>query len=110
LKVNQAGIIPVIFASSLMYLPALAVQFNPASSSPAITILNDYFVQGDHPLYMAVFFLLIIFFTYFYVSITFNPEEVADNMKKYGGVIPRTPARRPTAGKPVLVPQRVTPP
>jgi len=96
LKVNQAGIIPVIFASSLLYLPAMAVQFNQTSSSPVVQFLNDYLVTGDNPLYMAVYFALIIFFTYFYVSITFNPQEVADNMKKYGGFIPGIRAGKPT--------------
>ncbi len=96
LKVNQAGIIPVIFASSLLYLPAMAVQFNQTSSSVVVRFFNDYLVGGDHPLYMAVYFALIIFFTYFYVSITFNPEEVADNMKKYGGFIPGIRAGKPT--------------
>ena len=96
LKVNQAGIIPVIFASSLLYLPAMAVQFNPESTSPVLRFINRYLVGGDHPLYMAIYFLLIIFFTYFYVSITFNPEEVADNMKKYGGFIPGIRAGKPT--------------
>ena len=57
----------------------------------------EYFVRGDHPLYVLTFYLLIIFFTYFYVSITFNPDEVAENMKKYGGFIPGIRAGRPTA-------------
>jgi preprotein translocase subunit SecY len=96
LKVNQAGVIPVIFASSLLYLPAMASQFNQGSTSKWVVWINDYFVRGSHPLYMAVFFLLIVFFTYFYVSITFNPEEVADNMKKYGGFIPGIRAGKPT--------------
>jgi preprotein translocase subunit SecY len=96
LKVNQAGIIPVIFASSLLYLPAMALQFNQGGNSWWVTILNTYFVQGDHPVYMAVYFALIIFFTYFYVAITFNPQEVADNMKKYGGFIPGIRAGKPT--------------
>ena len=96
LKVNQAGIIPVIFASSLLYLPAMAVQFNQNSDAPWLTFISKYFVKGDHPLYMIAFFGLIVFFTYFYVSITFNPEEVADNMKKYGGFIPGIRAGKPT--------------
>jgi preprotein translocase subunit SecY len=98
LKVNQAGIIPVIFASSLLYLPAMAVQFNQGQSPQPkwVQFLSDYFVGGDHPLYMALFFGLIVFFTYFYVSITFNPNEVADNMKKYGGFIPGIRAGKPT--------------
>jgi preprotein translocase subunit SecY len=108
LKVNQAGIIPVIFASSLLYLPAMAVQFNQTSTSPVLQFVNKYFVGGDHPLYMAVYFLLIIFFTYFYVSITFNPEEVADNMKKYGGFIPGIRAGKPTEDYLSYVLSRIT--
>ncbi|KQW48753.1 preprotein translocase subunit SecY [Nocardioides sp. Root1257] len=96
LKVNQAGVIPVIFASSLLYLPAMIVQFNQNSSSSVLDWINAHLVRGDHPLYMALFFALIVFFTYFYVSITFNPQEVADNMKKYGGFIPGIRAGKPT--------------
>ncbi len=96
LKVNQAGVIPVIFASSLLYLPAMLVQFNQNSQSAVLDWINAYLVRGDHPIYMILFFLLIVFFTYFYVSITFNPEEVADNMKKYGGFIPGIRAGKPT--------------
>jgi preprotein translocase subunit SecY len=59
--------------------------------------ITDNLTTGDHPLYMAMYFLLIVGFTYFYVAITFNPEEVADNMKKYGGFIPGIRAGRPTA-------------
>ena len=96
LKVNQAGIIPVIFASSLLYLPAMAVQFNQGSNNQILIWIQRYFVRGDHPLYMLAYFLLIIFFTYFYVAITFNPQEVADNMKQYGGFIPGIRAGKPT--------------
>jgi preprotein translocase subunit SecY len=96
LKVNQAGIIPVIFASSLMYLPAMAAQFDQSGNSAITRWISNYFVDGSHPLYMAVYFGLIIFFTYFYVAITFNPHEVADNMKKYGGFIPGIRAGKPT--------------
>ena len=101
IKVNMAGVVPVIFASSLLYLPALVAQFNmPADgTTPADWVLwvQANFTTGDHPLYMLVFFLLIVGFTYFYVAITFNPEDVADNMKKYGGFIPGIRAGRPTA-------------
>ena len=96
LKVNQAGVIPVIFASSLLYLPAMIVQFNQSSSSSVLDWVNAHLVRGDHPIYMILFFALIVFFTYFYVSITFNPQEVADNMKKYGGFIPGIRAGKPT--------------
>lgn len=108
LKVNQAGIIPVIFASSLLYLPAMAVQFNQGSTSPVIRWINNYLVNGDHPIYMAMYFGLIVFFTYFYVSITFNPQEVADNMKKYGGFIPGIRAGRPTEDYLAYVLSRIT--
>ncbi|GII29459.1 preprotein translocase subunit SecY [Planotetraspora mira] len=99
LKVNQASIIPVIFASSLLYLPQLLVTIFGNSQQPNAIIewLAQNLVRGDHPVYMATFFLLIIFFTYFYVSIIFNPVDVADNMKKYGGFIPGIRPGRPTA-------------
>ena len=108
LKVNQAGIIPVIFASSLLYLPAMAVQFNQTSTSGWVSFVSEHFVKGDHPLYMATYFALIIFFTYFYVSITFNPQEVADNMKKYGGFIPGIRAGKPTEDYLSYVLSRIT--
>jgi preprotein translocase subunit SecY len=98
LKVNQAGVIPVIFASSLLYLPALAVNLTDRNNPPSwATWVQTYLVKGDHPLYMLIYFGLIVFFTYFYVAITFNPTEVSDNMKKYGGFIPGIRAGRPTA-------------
>jgi len=101
LKVNMAGVIPVIFASSLLSLPALISQFNtPQDGSPPaawVTWISANITRGDHPIYMAIYTLLILFFTFFYVSITFNPVEVSDNMKKYGGFIPGIRAGRPTA-------------
>jgi preprotein translocase subunit SecY len=101
IKVNMAGVIPVIFASSLLYLPALLAQFNqPGLGNEApewVVWIQNNFTSGDNPLYMAVYFLLIVGFTYFYVAIIFNPEEVADNMKRYGGFIPGIRAGRPTA-------------
>ncbi|ARC55769.1 Protein translocase subunit SecY [Frondihabitans sp. 762G35] len=112
IKVNMAGVVPVIFASSLLYLPALVAQFNTPSdgSAPAawVTWVQTNLTSGDKPLYMLLYFLLIIGFTYFYVAITFNPEEVADNMKKYGGFIPGIRAGRPTADYLDYVLTRVT--
>ncbi|GAA2230494.1 MULTISPECIES: preprotein translocase subunit SecY [Kitasatospora] len=96
LKVNQAGVIPVIFASSLLYIPALVVQLTNSQAGWA-TWIRTNFVKGDHPIYMVTYFVLIVFFAFFYVAISFNPEEVADNMKKYGGFIPGIRAGRPTA-------------
>ncbi|WP_353826746.1 preprotein translocase subunit SecY [Agromyces sp. SYSU T0242] len=101
IKVNMAGVVPVIFASSLLYLPALIAQFNQpaAGEEPAAWVVwvTNNLTSGDSGLYMAVYLLLIIGFTYFYVAITFNPDEVAENMKKYGGFIPGIRAGRPTA-------------
>ena len=96
IKVNMAGVIPVIFASSLLYLPALVAQFNDPTADWVVWVTNT-FVTGDHPVYIISYFLLIVFFTYFYVSITFNPDEVADNIKRVGGFIPGIRAGRPTA-------------
>ncbi|MFD9795667.1 preprotein translocase subunit SecY [Streptomyces sp. NPDC059070] len=107
LKVNQAGVIPVIFASSLLYIPALVVQFSNSTAGWAIWI-KDNFVKGDHPYYIISYFLLIVFFAFFYVAISFNPEEVADNMKKYGGFIPGIRAGRPTAEYLSYVLNRIT--
>ena len=99
LKVNQAGVIPVIFASSMLYIPQLAAQLfgNTAHPQPWVQWVSSHLVIGNSPDYMALFFLLIVFFTYFYVSITFDPVEVADNMKKYGGFIPGIRPGQPTA-------------
>lgn len=101
IKVNMAGVVPVIFASSLLYLPALIAQFNqPAVGEQPkewVVWISNNITQGNQPLYMLFYFLLIIGFTFFYVAITFNPQEVADDMKKYGGFIPGIRAGRPTA-------------
>jgi preprotein translocase subunit SecY len=99
LKVNQAGVIPVIFASSLLYIPQLAASLFGNQNKPQgwVAWIDKYFVTGSSALYLGLFFVLIIAFTYFYVSITFNPTEVADNMKKYGGFIPGIRPGRPTA-------------
>jgi preprotein translocase subunit SecY len=96
LKVNMAGVIPVIFASSLLFLPTLFVQLSGSQAEWA-QWLERNFGTGSGPVYLGTYFLLIVFFCYFYVSITFNPTEVADNMKKYGGFIPGIRAGRPTA-------------
>ena len=109
IKVNQAGVIPVIFASSLLYIPSLIVNFTNSQSGWAVWVSRNL-VTGDHPIYMVTYATLIIFFTYFYVAITFNPEEVADNMKKYGGFIPGIRAGRPTTEYLQYVLSRITAP
>ena len=96
LKVNQAGIIPVIFASSLLYLPQLLS--NVWTSNATFTrFINTYLVDPSSPVYLGIYFGLIVFFTFFYVAITFNPVEVSDNMKKYGGFVPGIRPGRATA-------------
>src|SRR5215813_11002898 len=83
LKVNQAGVIPVIFASSLLYLPQLALQLMDANHPNWVyRFINNHLIKQNDWVNITLFALLIIFFTYFYVSITFNPTEIADNMKK----------------------------
>jgi preprotein translocase subunit SecY len=113
LKVNQAGVIPVIFASSLIYIPHLITQLiQSGSANPGTgrwqTFVAEYLTDPSSPVYIAVYFGLIIFFTYFYVSITFNPEERADEMKKYGGFIPGIRPGRPTADYLKYVLSRIT--
>jgi preprotein translocase subunit SecY len=99
MKVNQAGVIPVIFASSLLYIPQLAVSLFGNSTKPQgwVAWVQRYLQSSTGYVYIGAFFVLIIAFTFFYVSITFNPTEVADNMKKYGGFIPGIRPGRPTA-------------
>ncbi|MEZ0092099.1 preprotein translocase subunit SecY [Streptacidiphilus sp. EB129] len=96
LKVNQAGVIPVIFASSLLYIPQLVVQLSGSHGAWANWVSANL-VKSDKPLYAGLYFVLIVFFAFFYVAISFNPDEVADNMKKYGGFVPGIRAGRPTA-------------
>jgi preprotein translocase subunit SecY len=102
LKVNQAGVIPVIFASSLIYIPHLITQLIQSGSSNPGTgwwdrFVANYLTNPADPVYIVIYFGLIIFFTYFYASITFNPVERADEMKKYGGFIPGIRPGKPTA-------------
>jgi preprotein translocase subunit SecY len=95
LKVNQAGVIPIIFASSLLYIPVLLASI---VNKQWVTDIVDRFARtGSHPLYILSYFVLIIFFAYFYNSIAFNPVDTADNMKKYGGFIPGIRPGRQTA-------------
>ena len=86
LKINQAGVIPAIFASALLLLPITFSNFNFSSNETFLNI-TSYFSQGQ-PLYMLLYASGIIFFTFFYTSITFNPTETAENLRKYGGFIP----------------------
>ena len=86
LKINSAGVIPAIFASALLLLPVTFSNFNVSESETFLNI-SSFFSQGQ-PLYMLLYASGIIFFTFFYTSITFNPNETAENLRKYGGFIP----------------------
>ncbi len=85
LKVNQAGVIPIIFAQSVILFPATIAGFFPKAG--ALTAAAHFLSYGTWS-YSVLYFLLIIFFTFFYTAITFNPIEVSDNLQKYGGFIP----------------------
>lgn len=85
LRLNMAGVIPIIFASSVMYVPLMFKQFLP--QSPAVETVAQWFQEGE-PMYSVFYALLIIFFTYFYTSVIFNPLDIADNLKRSGGFIP----------------------
>ena len=86
LKINSAGVIPAIFASALLLLPVTFSNFNVSQNETFLNI-TSFFSQGQ-PLYMLLYASGIIFFTFFYTSITFNPNETAENLRKYGGFIP----------------------
>jgi preprotein translocase subunit SecY len=112
MKVNQAGVIPVIFASSLIYIPQLAVSLFGNQTHPSAwqTWVQNYLESSTGEVYIALFFVLTVAFTFFYVSISFNPDEVAENMKKYGGFIPGIRPGRPTAEYLSYVLNRLTTP
>ncbi|HEY0523832.1 MAG TPA: preprotein translocase subunit SecY [Stellaceae bacterium] len=87
LKLNTSGVIPPIFASSLLLLPATISSFNAANGPGWVSEITAYIAHGK-PLYMALYIGLIVFFSFFYTAIVFNPVETADNLRKYGGFIP----------------------
>jgi len=93
IKINSAGVIPIIFASSVLLFPATLAQFFPGDF---FKTLSQMF-STESVLYLSVFGIFIIFFTYFYTSIVFNPVDIADNIKKYGGFIPGVRPGGPTA-------------
>ncbi|MGI6588230.1 MAG: preprotein translocase subunit SecY [Peptococcia bacterium] len=105
LKVNQAGVIPIIFAISILMFPGTIAAWFPANK---FAILVTKIFDFNSWWYQLIYALLIMFFTYFYTAITFNPSDVADNMKKYGGFIPGLRPGRPTAEYIEKVANRIT--
>jgi preprotein translocase subunit SecY len=88
LKLNTSGVIPPIFASSLLLLPATLASFNANPNGTGILAEISAYLAHGRPLYMLLYVALIVFFSFFYTAIVFNPVETADNLKKYGGFIP----------------------
>lgn len=105
IRVNQAGVIPVIFAASLLALPLTLAGFFPDAGWARFLV--RWFDWGT-PLHTTLYFWLIVAFTFFYTAITFNPEDVADNLRKYGGYIPGLRPGRPTAEYLARVVMRIT--
>jgi preprotein translocase subunit SecY len=97
IRINMAGVIPIIFAASLISLPQMIVQFAGPNAPDWVVWVSVHVAASGEPLNNLLYVLLIIFFCYFYTSITFNPDEVAENMKKYGGFIPGIRPGKPTA-------------
>ena len=95
LKVNQAGIIPIIFASSVLYIPSLLQ--NVVQNQTIQNFISNNLVNSRSTTYMVLYGVMVVFFAYFYTAISFNPVDVADNMKKYGGFIPGIRPGRQTA-------------
>jgi len=114
-KVNQAGVVPVIFASSLLEMPQLAVSMFGHQQHPQGWVswvdrnLDPALLTAPY-VYFGVFFGLILGFTFFYVSITFNPDELSDNIRKYGGFVPGIRPGTPTAAHLKYVLDRLTVP
>ena len=97
LKLNSSGVIPPIFASSLLLLPITVAQFSAGQGPEWLNTVVAALGHGQ-PLYMLLYVALIVFFAFFYTAIVFNPQETADNLRKYGGFLPgiRPGRRRPS--------------
>jgi preprotein translocase subunit SecY len=106
LKVNQSGVIPIIFASSLLYFPTLLASVYHANWFQ--NLVNNYLTNQRSYVYMTVYGLLVIFFAYFYTAIAFNPVDTADNLRKYGGFVPGIRPGPPTADYLSFVLTRIT--
>ena len=110
LRVNQAGVMPIIFASSLLLFPQMFFQYlhNAYPSSTVLGALHDSFTRGQSFLYNVLYVVLIYFFCYFWTAITFNPKEMADNLKNFGSFIPGYRPGKRTADYLERVMERIT--
>ncbi|MSO68976.1 MAG: preprotein translocase subunit SecY [Alphaproteobacteria bacterium] len=107
LKINTAGVIPPIFASSILLLPITALSINAGGGPDWLTGLSGYISHGK-PIYMFLYAAAIIFFAFFYTTVVFNPQDTADNLKKYGGFIPGIRPGKSTADYLTFVLNRLT--
>lgn len=111
LRVNQAGVIPIIFAISLVVMPSIIGRYLQQARLPQFASLAGFIVNFFDPNrlpYHLIYFLLVIGFTYFYTAVTFNPDKISDEIKKYGGFIPGIRPGRPTADRLSYVLNRIT--
>jgi preprotein translocase subunit SecY len=106
LKVNQSGVIPIIFASSLLYFPTLLASVYHATWFQ--NVVSNYITNQRNIAYMVIYGLLVVFFAYFYTAIAFNPVDTADNLRKYGGFVPGIRPGPPTADYLSFVLTRIT--
>lgn len=106
IKINMSGVIPVIFATSLLAMPQMIARFGNPESKWVSWVQSNF--QHDSTIYLICYALMVLGFTFFYTQITFNPDEVADNMKKYGGFIPGKRAGKPTSDYLRFVSNRIT--
>ena len=100
LRVNQAGVIPIIFAISLVSLPSILGSLLTTSKSPWLLDLSSKLVtyfQTTNPVYYTTYFVLVLGFTYLYTAVSFNPTKIAEEIKKHGGFIPGIRPGRPTS-------------
>ena len=101
LRLNQAGVIPIIFAVSLVLLPSLIANYLVVAKEPILHNIGTSITVWLNPsgfLYNAIYFILVVGFTYFYTAVVFNPKKIADEIQKYGGFIPGIRPGAPTAG------------
>jgi len=108
LKLNTAGVIPPIFASSLLLLPATFQSLGASGALPGWLSTTLVYLAPGQPLYLALYLFMIVFFCFFYTSIVFNPEETADNLRKYGGFVPGIRPGKNTASYLEYVLERLT--
>ena len=111
LRVNQAGVIPIIFAISLVLLPSLLAQFLRGAGNPKLLEVSNLLLKlfsPNSPYYSLLYFFLVVVFTYFYTAVTFNPEKIADEIKRYGGFIPGVRPGKSTSDYLAYILQRIT--